>query len=177
MRYRTSKRRARDFVHGVPGAVLPVAAVTPSADAGLADRVGAARSASPREAWQRWLAPRFPAGSLYFTGTYSDEYGFSHGCTLPRNVHKDFRRWLLENGLERCEFVCGVEPHAFRDVLHLHAIVAGDFSDLDRRLLGAAWAVERGHSRVLPVQDGCASYVTKYALKGDTECFDWNLAG
>jgi hypothetical protein len=135
-----------------------------------------ARAGSPREAWLRWLGPRFPEGSAYFTGTYSDDYGFPHGLTLARNVHHDFRRFILDRDLQHHEFIVGVEEHRFRDVLHLHAVIAGDFTDLDRRLLQAEWAVERGHARVLPVLDGCASYVTKYALKHDTTNFDWHLA-
>jgi hypothetical protein len=132
--------------------------------------------ATAREAWVAWLAPRFPAGSAYFTGTYSDDYGLPHGLMLARNVHHDFRRFLVERELMGHEFIDGVEQHKYRDVLHLHGIIQGDFSDLDRRLLKAEWERERGYARVLPVLDGCASYVTKYALKGDTEHFDWNIA-
>mgnify|MGYP006927330167 FL=1 len=142
-----------------------------------AERAEAAAGASnPREAWVRWLAPRFPSGSAYFTGTYSDDYGLPNGLMLPRNVHHDFRRFLIERGLTDREFINGVEQHRYRDVLHLHAIVSGEFSDIERRLLKAEWERERGYARVLPVLDGCASYVTKYALKGDTVNFDWTLA-
>jgi hypothetical protein len=95
---------------------------------------------------------------------------------LPRNVHKDFRSFLVAQGLTDREFINGVEHHRYRDVLHLHAVISGEFSEWDRAWLKASWAAERGHARVLPVLDGCASYVTKYALKGDTESFDWNIA-
>lgn len=174
---RIARRTQRDFIHGVPGAIVPQG--VPRDDARvptLVARDAPDRAAGVRDAWLRWLAPRFPNGSLYFTGTYSDEYGIAHGCMAPRNVHKDFRRWLLEQGLEGREFINGVEQHQYRDVLHLHAVVGGEYSDLDRRLLAASWAAERGHARALPVLDGCASYVTKYALKGSTQSFDWNLA-
>ena len=175
--YRTTKRRTRDFIHGVPGAFRPeplprLATAQPQTDA----RAAADGAATPREAWIRWLAPRFPSGSLYLTGTYSDDYGLAHGCTLPRNVHKDFRRWLVENDLQRSEFINGVERHQYRDVLHLHAVLAGDFDAAERERLAASWDVSRGFARALPVLDGCAAYVTKYALKVDTEHFDWNLA-
>lgn len=131
---------------------------------------------NPRDAWICWLGPHFENGSAaYFTGTYSDEYGFPHGLMLARNVHADFRRFLNRHGYSDNEYIIGVEKHQYRDILHLHAIIGGDFDDIERRLLKAQWQAERGHARALPVLDGCASYITKYALKGDTECFEWNL--
>lgn len=170
-RYRHQRKAMRDFITGGSGLLIPRDAAS---QAELAAAVAGA--ASPREAWVGWLAPRFPQGAAYFTGTYSDDYGLPHGLMLARNVHHDFRRFLFDCGLTDREFVNGVEQHKYRDVLHLHAIIGGDFTDLDRRLLQAAWARSRGHARVLPVLDGCASYVTKYALKSDTVNFDWNLA-
>lgn len=164
-------RFERDFITGGQGLLVP-RDCTAHAEAARA----VAGAATPREAWVRWLAPRFPQGSAYFTGTYTDDYGTAHGLMLARNVHKDFRRFLVERALTGHEFICGVEQHRYRDVLHLHAVIHGDFTDLDRRLLAAEWQRERGFARVLPVLDGCASYVTKYALKGDTQCFDWNLS-
>jgi hypothetical protein len=123
-----------------------------------------------------WLAPYFAGGgSAYFTGTYCDDYGFPHGLMLARNVHKDFRGFLAEIGIDG-DFICGVEQHKDRDILHLHGIIGGDFTGDQRRFLGRFWALDRGHARVLPVLDGCASYVTKYALKGDCESFDWRLS-
>jgi len=113
---------------------------------------------------------------MYFTGTYSDDYGMRHGLMLARNVHKDFRRFLIEQRLTGHAFINGVEAHKYRDVLHLHAVVQGDFTQRDMGLLKAYWEADRGFARALPVLDGCASYVTKYALKGDSDSFDWNLA-
>lgn len=168
---RQQRRIERDFITGGAGLLVPRDAAS---HAELAD--ACAGAASPREAWVRWLAPRFPAGAAYFTGTYSEDYGLSHGLMLARNVHHDFRRFLVECGFMGAEFITGVEQHKYRDVLHLHAIIGGDFDDLDRRLLKARWELDRGYARVLPVLDGCASYVTKYALKGDTVNFDWNLS-
>lgn len=170
--YRVTNRARRDFVTGGRGLLVP--RETAHASAAAASAAGAR---NPRQAWIQWLAPRFADDeACYFTGTYSDDYGLPHGLTLARNVHKDFRSFLYDRELADREFICGVEHHRYRDVLHLHAVISGDFTELDRRLLQAEWAVERGHARVLPVRDGCASYVTKYALKGDTESFDWNLA-
>lgn len=177
---RQQRRFERDFIQGGTGLLVPVRDANGSRAAEattlLGRRMSPDRAVSPRDAWIRWLAPRFPAGSAYFTGTYSDEYGYAHGLMLARNVHRDFRRFLVDRDLMAAPFINGVEQHRYRDILHCHAIIAGDFNDLELRLLAAEWAVERGYSRVLPVLDGCASYVTKYALKGDTEAFDWNLS-
>lgn len=132
-----------------------------------------------RAAWVEWLAPTFAdTDSAYFTGTYSDEYGFSNGLMLPRNVHKDVLRFLdreVHEDLRGRLFICGVEKHLYRDVLHWHGIISGPCDQEARRYLKELWGATRGHARVLPVLDGCASYVTKYALKGDTDSFEWRL--
>lgn len=131
---------------------------------------------SARSAWVSWLAPVFAANdSLYFTGTYSDDYGFENGLTLQRNVFKDFGRFLEEFSFDR-RFICGVEQHQYRDILHLHGILEGSFTPAQRLWVKEWWAAKRGHAKALPVLDGCASYVTKYALKGDTDAFEWRLA-
>lgn len=129
-----------------------------------------------RGAWVRWLAPHFgDNGSAYFTGTYADEYGYENGLMLARNVHKDVKRFLDEVGWQERDFICGVEQHRYRDILHWHGIIQGDFTDFERAYLEGIWEAKRGFARVLPVQDGCTSYVTKYALKGDTDHFEWRL--
>jgi hypothetical protein len=133
-------------------------------------------AATVRTAWIDWLAPVFAEnGSCYFTGTYSDEYGEPHGLMAVRNVMKDFRRWLAEWDFGG-QYIIGVEKHAFRDVLHLHAIIEGPLTLEQMRILKEWWGRERGHARALPVLDGCASYVTKYALKGDSDGFEWRLS-
>lgn len=178
---RHQRRLERDYVTGGSGLLLPRDLELPATPLSACERVQARRKAperarSPREAWVRWLAPQFPRGSMYFTGTYSDDYGMRHGLMLARNVHKDFRRFLIEQRLTGHAFINGVEAHKYRDVLHLHAVVQGDFTQRDMGLLKAYWEADRGFARALPVLDGCASYVTKYALKGDSDSFDWNLA-
>lgn len=180
--YRTTGRRikvARDPRLAAMFAEQPTIVAPPT---GVAKQPAAARSLltapgqTPREAWVEWLSPRFADnGSAYFTGTYSDDYGEPHGLMLARNVHKDFRRFLDELGLDERDFINGVEQHRYRDVLHMHAIVQGRFTAEQLALLKTCWQRERGFARSLPVLDGCASYVTKYALKGDTESFDWRL--
>lgn len=159
------------------------AADQPAARPPLAAAAGAATSlllapgCTPRDAWVAWLSPRFSDNdSAYFTGTYSDDYGFENGLMLVRNVHKDFLRFLRSNRLAGRNFICGVEQHQYRDILHLHGIIEGPFSTEQRQTLKALWSAERGFARVLPVLDRCASYVTKYALKGDTDSFEWSLS-
>lgn len=167
---RHTKRQTRDFVTGGLGRL----ADRREAPAHAAPAPAAA--ATPQAAWIGWLSPRFADNdSAYFTGTYTDDYGLSHGLTLPRNVHKDFRLFLVDHGLDPRQFVNGVEHHAYRDVLHLHGIIEGPFSQDDLKLLQSLWQTDRGFAKVLPVQDRCAAYVTKYALKSDTDSFDWNL--
>lgn len=168
---RAERRSVRDFVTGGTGLLLPG---DPEYRSAMAERAGAP-GGTARDVWLRWLDGRFPAGSAYITGTYTDEYGLSHGLMAPRNVVKDFRRFMVERELTDRQFIAGVEQHRYRDILHIHGIIEAPFTDVELRLLKAEWAVDRGHARVLPVLDGCASYVTKYALKGGTECFDWNL--
>lgn len=134
-----------------------------------------AAGATPRDAWIAWLSPIFArSDSAYFTGTYSDEYGYPNGLMKQRNVHKDFARFL-ESFDYQGQYIVAVEQHQYRDILHLHAILEGPFNERQLQWMKAWWAVERGHARVLPVTDGCASYVTKYALKGDTDSFEWRL--
>lgn len=153
--------------HGLRGVAL-----------GTREQVRALTTArNPREAWINWVAPRFACDSAYFTGTYSDDYGFRFGLMVPRNVHKDLRRFLdKEINLQDRDFISGVEKHRYRDILHFHGIIQGPFTARELEYLKALWSLSRGHCKVLPVKDGCASYVTKYALKGDTECFDWRLS-
>jgi hypothetical protein len=132
-------------------------------------------AASVRDTWIAFLAPHFAGNdSCYFTGTYSDDYGIPNGLMAQRNVLKDWTRWLDSWGFGG-KFIIGIEKHRWRDVLHLHAIIEGKLSPEQMRFLQRWWAADRGHARALPVLDGCASYITKYALKGDTDAFEWRL--
>lgn len=147
---------------------------TPRCD-GDAPSLLLANGSTARDAWVEWLSPVFASNdSCYFTGTYSDDYGYANGLTLVRNVHKDFKRWLESFGFEH-RYINGVEAHRYRDVLHLHAVLEGPFNQAQLDWLKAWWQVERGFARALPVLDGCTSYVTKYALKGDSDSFEWSL--
>lgn len=140
------------------------------------------RPATVRDTWVRWLAPHFADNdSCYFTGTYSDDYGVPYGLMLPRNVVKDWLRFLDGDtgflDLTERKFIIGIEKHAFRNVLHFHGIIEGPLTEDERRYLKLCWhASQRGFCKPLPVLDGCASYVTKYALKGDTDTFEWRLS-
>lgn len=131
---------------------------------------------TPRAAWVAWLSPVFAGNdSCYFTGTYRDDYGFDNGLMLPRNVFKDFARYMASWGFSG-RYIVGVEQHQYRDILHLHGILEGPFTTEQRHWIKDYWEAQRGYARALPVLDGCASYVTKYALKGDTDNFEWRLS-
>lgn len=155
--------RHADLSGATVGAQPPVAVLSP-------------RGQTVREAWVAWLSPHFTGNdSAYFTFTYSDDYGFPHGCMKIRNCQKDLRAFLKELGLDDKRFIVGVEQHRYRDILHMHGILEGSFTPGQLNFLKRYWAIDRGHARVLPVLDNCTSYVTKYALKGDSTAFEWNL--
>lgn len=131
------------------------------------------------EAWGDMLAPHFGQGSsLNLTGTYGDEYGYSHGCMVPRNVLKDLERFLRSQGrlcVARC---AGVEVHPVtrRKVLHFHALVGGHWTAQEVADAARLWASSgRGHARGKLVVDraGCIEYAAKHALKqGAADNFD-----
>lgn len=106
---------------------------------------------------------------LDFTGTYSDAYGYRNGLMLSRNVEADFRRFMSWKGLHHRPWAIGIErhPQTHRNVLHLHAIVAGDWTREDCDDFRACWAVHRGHAKAKPVvdADGFCGYVCKHLLK------------
>jgi len=181
MRYRTMRKQLEALgpVKDLPTAgELQTTAVGPRAQESGAGFLlpGVSGWLSVREAWVDYLSPFFPNGSCYFTGTYSDDYGFSHALMVPDNVQKDFRKWLKLWGIS-ADFICAVERHKYRDILHCHAVIAGNYTSDQLAFLQKDWGLDRGFARSLPVLDGCFSYVTKYALKDSVECFDWRLEG
>jgi len=76
-------------------------------------------------------------------------------------------------GHNHARYFLGVETHRHRSVLHLHAVLDFAPSEANLHRLKVFWEVHRGWAKVLPVRDGCASYVTKYALKGNVDNFSW----
>lgn len=141
-----------------------------------------ARDSALLDAWGDWLAPRFANGSsVHFTGTYSDEYGYSHGLMLVRNVIKDFQafRGVLERyKLPSSPGCIGVEyhPQTHRAILHLHALLGGEWDAGSRRELVTLWQTYRGFARATEVvtREDCVRYAAKHLLKqGDTDAFDF----
>jgi len=116
-------------------------------------------------------------GDAFFTGTYSDAYGYAHGLMKSHNVIADLRRFLLHQDLTDRDWVCAVELHKFRDILHLHALIAGVGSFDERVRLEHAWRVSGRGQQVTcdPLLDRGVAYCTKYALKGQNAAdFDWS---
>jgi len=117
------------------------------------------------------------SGDCFFTGTYSDPYGYAHGLMKSRNVIKDFERFLVSQELENHNWVCAVEVHVFRDILHLHALISGVGEFADRVELQKAWRSSGRGQQVTadPLQDKGIWYATKYALKGQNAAdFEWS---
>jgi hypothetical protein len=122
------------------------------------------------DSWADFLDPHFGnGGACNLTGTYSDEYGYSHGLMLPRNVITDFRAFLRSQGLIGRSYCIGVEYHptTHRAILHFHAMISGDFTDQDLDNLQAMFTATRGWAKAKPVTDrhGCARYAAKHLLK------------
>lgn len=131
-------------------------------------------------AWLTLLSPHFSEGhSLNFTGTYSDDYGYSNGLMHARNVERDFKRFLRSVGRTDESWVLGVEHHRTgRKILHLHAVVAGHWSDADIVLADYEWQRYRGFCRAGTVNDraGAVRYAVKHAMKqGGAECLFWRV--
>jgi hypothetical protein len=133
------------------------------------------------EAWVQLLGPHFDdRSSVNLTGTYSDEYGTSHGLMLVRNVARDFRAAIAHERPDVFLPWCiGIEQHnTGRDVLHFHAMVGGDWSEAQMQRLKAYWDNTRGWSVAKPVSDagGCVGYCAKHLLKrGCDDTFDFQL--
>ena len=132
------------------------------------------------EAWADLLQPMFGDGeSCNLTGTYSDAYGYSHGCMLVRNVVKDFRAFLRH--LERSEDASciGVEYHpSGRNILHFHALLGGRWTDGEILEAQYLWTMYRGWGKAKRVVDreGCVKYAAKHLLKqGAADSFEFFL--
>jgi len=128
--------------------------------------------------WVTFLSPLFASsGSVHFTGTYSDEYGYANGLMHPRNVFKDFGSFYRSLKRTRQEpLAIGVEKHpGGRKILHLHALIGGSWDSADRERLTAEWRRHRGWATATEVHDreGCVGYAAKHLMKQDAEdCFD-----
>lgn len=119
--------------------------------------------------WVTFLWPLFSGSTaLNMTGTYSDDYGYSHGCMLPRNVEADFKRFLRSIGRSSVPWVLGIERHpSGRDVLHFHAMIGGGWDEAGMTQAAALWRHSRGWSccRAVTNKAGATAYVTKHLMK------------
>lgn len=116
-------------------------------------------------------------GDCFFTGSYSDGYGYPHGLMKSHNVIKDFERFLVANELDLANWVCAVELHKYRDILHLHALISAVGEFADRVKLERSWRASGRGLQVTaePLEDQGVSYCTKYALKGQNAAdFEWS---
>jgi hypothetical protein len=177
-----SRQPRRASAEAPPARAVRVGVVAPGELERLRDRdAPPLRAIAPpladpvRDAWVDLVTGRLAGQEVcFFTGTYRDDYGFSMGLMAARNVQRDFRRFLKEQGLEAIDWVCAVEPHRYRVILHLHALLAG----VDPRRsdeLKRAWDLSRGWSTAPVCTDGGISYTCKYALKAaEADSFAWS---
>lgn len=179
----------KEFLRTFPGAVITSQA-SPDYLKDIEQRAKRRRAPKPikrpqndsemLDAWADMLAPHFTDGqAVHFTGTYSDEYGYSHGLMLARNVQRDFKAFLKGNGWDDRPYCIGVEVHdSKRAILHLHALIGGSWDILEREHLKQSWKVYRGHARATQVvtREQCVKYAAKHCMKTDVvDTFDFIL--
>lgn len=131
------------------------------------------------DAWVGFINEHMDTGgAAFFTGTYSDPYGYANGCMLGRNVLKDFTRFLEAMQMADAPWVCCAEVHeSGRDILHLHALVGNLADGRSRYGFESAWVDSRGWASCHPLLDGGVRYCSKYALKSyESSMFDWSWA-
>jgi hypothetical protein len=129
-----------------------------------------------RDAWVGFIQDHLGVEDVcFFSGSYSNEYGYPNGLMLARNVQRDFKRFLAAYGFDDREWTCSIEKHpSGRDVLHLHALISG-MSPVEMAAFERAWTTSRGWSKAVPCHDGGVRYCCKYALKGSAgDSFEWS---
>lgn len=127
-------------------------------------------------AWAQMLSGYFPDGSdsAYVTLTWSDDYARRHHVHGPKSALRDVRAYLQDIGVR--QFYLAVEQTDRANVPHVHGIIRIGGMSTRKWLWGQWFATRKSMARILPVQDGCLSYVTKYVLKDNTATsLDWQL--
>jgi hypothetical protein len=127
-------------------------------------------------AWADMLAPYFPDGSdaAYVTFTWSDEYSRRHHVHGAKSAIADVQRFLGDLNIR--QWFLSVEQTDRLNVPHVHGIIRLGDSMPRRYAWEQWWASRKSLARILPVQDGCLSYVTKYVLKDQTATtVEWRL--
>jgi hypothetical protein len=115
--------------------------------------------------------------NTYVTLTWSDEAAERMHVAGASSAVRAFKQFMRDMGVR--QFFVAVEGHKNREVPHVHAVVQyhGQRTDMWKRW----WELTKSMAKVLPVEDGCLSYVTKYIMKdrSDTGGFttDWCLWG
>lgn len=133
------------------------------------------------ESWVGVLGPHFDGkAAASLTLTYSNEYGYSHGLMLARNVRADFLRAVQHQRPDGfIPWTLGIEHHnTGRDILHAHAMLGGWWFPQDMAEFKAYWTATRGWCRIAPVtaSGGCVAYCAKHLLKrGAADNFDFGV--
>lgn len=142
---------------------------------GRARPAGAPTGRATAAEYGRWFGRTFTGSqAAYATFTLSDDAARTMRVFTGRQALRSVRAFLRRYGVTT--FVCTVEPHRHRSTPHVHALLMLP-AGMTRTMLWAHWrAATESHARILPVLDGCASYVTKYVLKDATaDSMDWSV--
>ncbi|CAK0743165.1 hypothetical protein CCP3SC15_1240007 [Gammaproteobacteria bacterium] len=125
---------------------------------------------------QEWAAYLSGVGfDTYVTVTWSDGAADKFHVDGARSAMREFRRFMAEMGIKKWYAV--VEGHKERAVPHIHAVVK--YGGRRTVMWQKWWGETNSMARILPITDGCFSYVSKYILKdgGDTGGFttEWRI--
>ena len=129
-----------------------------------------------QEAWVQWLQGQ--GLGTYVTLTWSDEVALRDGLAYRDREGKVYghpssrivalqhtRSWASRHGYDYRYFFASEVGYG-RDIPHVHGMMEA-MSRQERYRLWAHWFATKGLAVVLPVTDGCESYVSKYILKDD----------
>jgi hypothetical protein len=172
--------RASEADRGTPGAEEPEPYLDLFPADLLLDEKAAIRWAGGRtpllDSWADFVGAQFPGGATFCTFTYSEKEGDRRKCYSPRSTFADLHRFFDEVGY-RGRFFFVVEPHRYRDILHLHGLVYG-MDEVQRHRWFGYWKSSRGRCRLVPATPRAMPYCCKYALKRADKRGDWlDLSG
>jgi hypothetical protein len=113
--------------------------------------------------WAEWLSGQ--GLNVYVTLTWSDDAADERHIDSPTSALRDFRALMRKFKVRK--YYVAVEGHKERTVPHIHAVIRYDGSM--KAMWEYYWNTRHSMARILPVMDGCFSYVAKYIMKDKTD--------